>query len=461
MLFRSDRVDKVQEKVPLDGLKLQADKLTQQVTGGIKVASSAFSRFMHKVMPGLADEPLKFSKTALILIAIAMPLFIALIAGSIYIKAGKSRQFDQNLTMAQNYAAQAETQVNDPPLYLASLQQAMFWLEKAETYNQTDLSASLRLKLQGELDVLQGVIRLEMGEVVPGGLTAGSEITQIVATTTEVYLLDEITGTVKRYFLGSAGYEEDKDFNCGPDPKNQLNRLGKIVDMVPLNVNNQFKATLFAIDALGNTEYCVPGNVGITSALTPPDQGWKSISSIAYDAGYLYVLDINGNAVYRYGGSGVLFEEKPTLFFDNQIPSLLEAIDIEVNADELYILRNNGQMVECTYSAMKGYKLTECQDPAPYGDMRTGQSPSPISFPEANFTQMRLTSAPDSSVYLLNAATKTLYHFSLQRNLQKILHPRLMDGVNIERVTPSAFTVTSGRIAYIAFGNLIYYSPLP
>ena len=152
---------------------------------------------------------------------------------------------------------------------------------------------------------------------------------------------------------------------------------------------------------------------------------------------------------------------KPTLFFDNQIPALTEAIDIEVNGDELYILRSSGQMVECTYSHMKDYKLTECQDPAPYGDMRTGQIPEPISFPEANFIQMRLTAAPDSSIYLLDTTAKALFHFSLQRNLQKILHPRFVDGTNLDMLSPTAIAVSSGRIAFMAFGSQIYYSPMP
>jgi hypothetical protein len=127
----------------------------------------------------------------------------------------------------------------------------------------------------------------------------------------------------------------------------------------------------------------------------------------------------------------------------------------------LYILRSNGQMVECTYSHMKDYKLTECLDPAPYGDMRTGQTPSTITFPEAQFIKMHMTAAPDSSIYLLDARAKTLFHFSLQRNLQKILHPRLTNGASLAKLTPTAFAVSPGRIAFMAFGDQVFYAPLP
>jgi len=454
---------KIQDPKPLgpSGAQVAAGKVTQNMVSAVKGIGSSVSNFTQKVLPVMADEPLKLSRGTLIAIAIAVPMIIIILAGAIYARSGKSKQFNQNLILAQQYAMQAELQVNDPPLYLASLQQSMYWLDKAESYGQTDTSASLRVKVQGELDILQGVQRLEMVEVIPGGIPAGSVVTQMVATATDLYLLDSSSGTVKRYSMGSSGYQLDEAFNCGPDEKNPLNTLGKLVDMVPVDVNNTFKATILAVDGSGNTEFCIPGTAGVTSALTPPDQGWKSLKAISIFNNYLYVLDIAGNAVYRYEGNGVQFENKPTLFFDNQIPALTEAVDIEVNGDELYILRSNGQMVECTYSHMKDYKLTECLDPAPYGDMRTGQTANSITFPEANFIQMRMTAAPDSSIYLLDATAKALYHFSLQRNLQKILHPRFMDGVSLDRVAPTAVAVSSARIVFIAFGSQIYYAPLP
>jgi len=177
--------------------------------------------------------------------------------------------------------------------------------------------------------------------------------------------------------------------------------------------------------------------------------------------GYLYILDSGGNAVYRYYGDGIQFDEKPTLFFDRIVPNLADAVDIEVNGFELYILKSNSQMIECTYSPLKDYKETECLDPAPFGDMRTAQEPQPVSFPNAGFVQMHMTPAPDSSLYLLDAKEKSIYHFSLQRNLQKILYPRLIDDMDVDKLTPTAVAISTGRIAYLAFGNLVYYAPLP
>ncbi len=363
--------------------------------------------------------------------------------------------------MAQQYAAQAEIQLNDPPLRLASLQQSIFWLDKAESYGSSEGSQALRSQVQAQLDVLEGIQRLEMTEVIPGGLEGDAKIVQMAATVNDLYLLDETSGKVQRYYMEGSSYRLDEAFDCGPNPDNPLNMLGNLVDMVPINVNNSFKATLLAVDAAGNIEFCIPGDAGVTSSLTPPDQGWMQLTSLSYSEGYLYILDSGGRAVYRYEGNGILFETKPTLFFDNQIPEVTNAIDIEVNGDELYILRSNGQMVECTYSHMKDYKLTECQDPAPYGDMRTGQVPEAITFPEANFIQMRMTAAPDSSIYLLDATSRALFHFSWQRNLQKILHPRSDNGIDLDRLTLTAVAVSPARMVFLAYGSQLYYAALP
>lgn len=417
--------------------------------------------FLRKLLPGLVDEPVKLNKPVLIFIALAVPLLFALIAGSVYVNKGKAREFDASLIQAQQYILQAEGTVNDEPSRLASLQQAMFWLEKAGEYGESETLNALTSQVQTSLDQLQGIKRLELTPLFDGDLARNAKITQMVATNSDVYLLDETSGTVKRYYLSGNEYLPDSGFDCGYNPENILSPISKLVDMVPAPAGNSFRAAVMVIDGAGVIEYCIPGEAGITGTLTPPDAGWISLKAMSLFQGYLYILDTGGNAVYRYAGSGIQFDAKPTLFFDNQIPALATAFDIEVNGDELYILRTNGEMVECTYSPLKDYKLTECVDPAPYGDMRTGAVPQPITFPETSFVQLKMTPSPDSSLYILDANTKAVYHFSLQRNLQKIMHSILRDGEDISRLTPTALAISSGRIAFVAFENKVYFSPLP
>ncbi len=441
--------------------KVAIGKTAQSTLNFWESTKSHIFLFLRKLLPGLVDEPVKLNKPVLIFIALAIPLLFGLIAGSVYISKGKAREFDASLIQAQQYVLQAEATVNDEPSRLASLQQAMFWLEKAGEYGDSENLDTLTSQVRTSLDQLQGIKRLELTPLFNDDLPGNARITQMVATNSDVYLLDETSGTVKRYYLSGSEYLADSSFDCGYNPKNILSPIGKLVDMVPAPTGNSFRAAVMVIDGAGAIEYCIPGESGITGMLTPPDAGWISLKSISLYQGHLYILDTGGNAVYRYTGNGIQFDEKPTLFFDNQIPALAMAFDIEVNGEELYILRTDGEMVECTYSPLKDYKLTECTDPAPYGDMRTGAQPQPIHFPETNFVQLRMTPSPDSSLYILDAKTKAVYHFSLQRNLQKIIHPILRDGEDIARMTPSALAISTGRMAFVAFENKVYFSPLP
>lgn len=441
--------------------KVAIGKTTRSAVDSWEGFKKKTGEFLGKLLPGLTEGPVKLNVPVLIFIALAVPLVIGLVAGSVYSKKGKGREFDAALIQAQQYVAQADTQLNDPPSRLASLQQAMFWLDKAGEYGTSDAYQAIRSNVQTALDQLQGGQRLEMAPLFADTLARDTVITQMVATNTEVYLLDQTSGTVLRYSRSGDEYVADAGFDCGYNPKNVLSTIGKLVDIIPMPAGNSFDATIMGIDAAGVFEYCVPGEIGITNSLIPPDAGWVSLKAMSMYQGYLYILDSGGNAVYRYAANGIQFDEKPTLFFDQVVPDLADAVDIEVNGFELYILKNNSQMISCTYSPLKGYKETECVDPAPFGDMRTAQDPQPVVFPTAKFVQLRLTPAPDSSLYLLDAKEKSIYHFSLQRNLQKIMYPRLKDDMDIEKLNPTAMAISTGRIAYLAFGNLVYYSPLP
>lgn len=441
--------------------KVAIGKTAQSTLNFWESTKSRTFLFLRKLLPGMVDEPVKLNKPVLIFISLAVPLLFGLIAGSVYINKGKAREFDASLIQAQQYVLRAEGTVNDEPSRMASLQQAMFWLEKAGEYGKSETLDTLTTQVRTSLDLLQGIKRLELTPLFDDDLAGNANITQMVATNSDVYLLDETSGTVKRYYLSGSEYIPDSSFDCGYNRENILSPIGKLVDMVPAPTGNSFRAAVMVIDGAGVIEYCIPGESGITGMLTPPDAGWISLKSISLFQGQLYILDTGGNAVYRYSGNGIQFDEKPTLFFDNQIPALAMAFDIEVNAEELYILRSDGEMVECTYSPLKDYKLTECIDPAPYGDMRTGSEPQPIHFPETSFVQLRMTPSPDSSLYILDSKSKAVYHFSLQRNLQKIMHPILRDGEDIARMTPTALAISSSRMAFVAFENKVYFSPLP
>lgn len=417
--------------------------------------------FLSRFLPDNSKGAPAVPRSMYLFLAIAIPLIVVAIAGMVYIRDGRTQQFEYYYVQGQQYAIQAEVQKTDPAMHSFNLQAALMYLEKAAQFGVTEDSAELQASVQKQLDEIQGVVRLELAPLNTTDKLGGVNISQMVATNTDLYLLDDLSGRAMHFDLTGNEYVLDEAFDCGPNPNNPLNSIGKLVDIISIPAGNSFGATIFAIDAYGNIEFCIPGDSGIISSLIAPDAGWQEIRSVSMYQNYLYVLDPGNNAVFSYTGYGILYEDKPTLFFDNVIPPMENTIDIEVNGDELYMLRSNGEMVECTYSHMKDYKLTECVDPAPYSDMRSGQSPQAISFPDSQFIQMRMTPAPDSSIYLLDTHGNGIYHFSLQRNLQKIFQPGFSDPGYAPDGASTSMALSPGKTVFMAFGNQVYYGILP
>ncbi len=416
---------------------------------------------LTEVLKKTKSESVTVPRYLYLLFAIAVPLVIAAIAVSVYINQGRTQQFAYYLNEGQKYADLAAAAKDDPVMHSFNLQASLMYLQKAAQFGSTEKSNLLQATIQQQLDELQGVVRLNMRPITLSEPAGNVNIKQIVATNTDLYMLDSESGKALHYDLFGEEYVLDNGFDCGPNPNNPMNSIGKLVDIIGLPTGNSFGATIFGIDAYGNIEFCIPGESGVVSSLIAPDAGWQEIKAVSMYQNYLYIMDPGNNAVFSYAGTGVLFEDKPRLFFDDVIPDMRQAVDFEVYADELYILRSNGEMVECTYSHMKSYKLTECVDPAPYSDMRSGQTEEIVNFPDSEFIQMCMTPAPDSSIYLLDAHGTGIYHFSLQRNLQKIYQPGFTDPEYSPKGKVTSVAFSPGKTIFMAFGNQVYTAVMP
>jgi hypothetical protein len=132
-------------------------------------------------------------------------------------------------------------------------------------------------------------------------------------------------------------------------------------------------------------------------------------------------------------------------------------IDLAIYQDDLLLLRKDGHVARCTFNNF-GFSPTRCQDPAGFGD-KTG---NPISiFPDAQFLQLATVPPPDPSIYLLDTSGPTIYHFSLRLNLQRKIRFQTADEYSIPEQQVTAFTVASNRVAWLALGNRVYYTPMP
>ncbi len=420
----------------------------------------AVSGVAGKVIPRRTEPLINLSSSVMLAVAIIVPLMVVTVAVAVYIITGRSDAYTRLFQEAQVYAQQA-AQIQDPIARRDALGMTIAKIREAERYNETEEARLLREQSQATWDDLQGFVRIDYQPAIRGGFGAEVTIVDMVATLNDVYLLDGGSGQVLHLErLASEGYQVDPNFNCGPGRAGGA-IVGPLVDLVPLPVNNELRATVMGIDAAGTLVYCAPHQTTFDSRPLPlPDMGWGKVTAIAIYGNRMYVLDGQNNGVYFVDSSASgIFDSSPRLYFDESIPRLSDVLDIAVDQEFLYLLHDNGEMTMCSSG---GFTATTCVEPAPYGDERPGYERAPITFEGARFTQIQTTQPPDPSLYMLDTVNQSVYHLSLRKlNLQRQYRPRIDLDFPLPLSNPTAFTVAPNRRLLLAFGNQVFYSTLP
>ncbi len=417
---------------------------------------------LTRLMPGTTTELPSVSPAALLFIAILVPLLVTAVAGTVYFRRGLGEEQQIYMVQAQQFAAQAAKD-KDASLQRNDWNQALTFVEKAEVYGRTDESRALHKQAQQAVDNIDGVIRLSMLPTIEGNFASAINITRMVATDTDVYLLDSTQGRVLRMFVTGQGYQVDPQFNCGQGPAGGGIIVGPLIDITAIPPDAPNKATLLAIDASGNILYCTPGDAPLSKMLPKPQGYWGTISGITFSGRSLYVMDSKLSAVWIFKSDATLgFGDAPTLFFGKDVPAIGDVIDMSVYSDDLYMLHQDGEMTRCTYSNFDS-SPTRCITPFPYMDERPGSDPRPIKFSNTQFTQMLI--AQPYSVYIMDVKKPAMYHFSLSMGLQQVLVPDQNGDYLLPTTLPTAFAVmpdlSASRRAFIAYGNQVFYAPLP
>ncbi len=418
---------------------------------------AAISKLAARAIPGQPAEGLNISPSTMLFIALLVPLVVVAVAAAVYFQRGRGEQYQAYIRTANKFAEQATVQ-EDITLRREGWNQVLHWLDKASEKGRSDEASQLRAQAQGALDELDGIFRMAYLPT-SGILPEGVNIVRMVSTINDVYMLDSKVGQVYRLYRTGTGYELDLQFTCGPG-KAGSTIIGPLLDIAALPPTNDFKATVTGIDSGGNLIFCAPGVTGFSSmTLIPPDINWGQITHMVLFQDVLYVLDPKVNAVFRFfTADNLMFGSPPRLFFDNQIPHMANVIDLAADQEYLYLLHADGSMTTCSGAGF----TTECSDPAPYGDLRPGRVTDPLSFEGTTFINLQATQPPDPSLYVLDNQSASIYHFSLRKlNLQRQYRPEVEPDYPLPSRKATAFVITPNRRALLAFGNQVFFAPLP
>lgn len=425
-------------------------------------SGAALSRWTARMLPGKAERLPALSNSAMLFIAVVVPLIVVAIAMTAYWQQGRGEQHRLFIVQAEQMMAQADAQ-SDVLMKRVNYEAALGYLDQAAEFGNSERLRALRRQILTAMDQLEGIRRLEFSALLPMPFDNKVNITRIVSTPSEdLYLLDQSSGQVLRLVYTRPGYEVDSRFFCGPNLVGGL-IIGPLVDIAAAPIPNNLDAVVMGIDAFGNLMYCsLDANKTSAIALRPPDAGWGELRAMIYSPGLLHILDSRSNAVWRFDGQGVDFSDPlagPRLFFGDVIPDLSKAVDIAIYQNDLYILREDGGAALCTYSTVSSTP-TRCNDPYPYRISRAGEPTAELDSLGVTLSQIQSTQPPEPSLYLLNPSVPAVYQFSLGMTFVQEVRP-LQDGAIPMPARPAtAFRVTMARNLVLAFGNQVYIASL-
>ena len=405
------------------------------------------------------SEPNSSKSTKKIIpVVLVISLVVTAIAVGIYLARGRTMQYtyyyDQAVTHS-NFGLTAE----DPIDSRSEWAQTLAFLDQAESYRITDETIALREQVQNALDLLDGAVRLAYHPAIIGSFTSEINITQIVSLGTDLYLFDEAGGRVIHAERTNQGYEVDPEFVCAAGNFSG-GSVGALVDMTSLPVTNTYNAHILASDGNGNIVYCAPGEDPVVQTLPTSASTIPVVKRIVYESGYLYVLDTAANTIRVYQATNYQFLDAPTDFFEGITaggkPDISQIIDLTVNGQELYLLREDGMLVDCVSSGLSSEPVI-CENPVAYVDGRVGKEDQGVTMPESNYISVLYTEPPDPAINILDAVNADIYQFSLRFKLYRRFRPDLGD-YEVESTTATAFTIGIDRIAFLAFGHQVFYA---
>ena len=466
--------DSVIEKLPLPGFEESKRRFAKAWVNLRKLKDKPSSRMVTQppLLPQIEDgdnpegeeaqvevppekktqEPqfkLPISNRVLLLVAIAVPLIIAAIAGTIYLKMGVEEQFAYYYEKARQISGEAIGET-DSEVKRTRLENALQYLEQAETFRSNDDSRELRLQIEAALDDVDGVVRLELFNIIDSQLNASIKISKLfVLNQYDLFALDGNSGQVLHFIYDGQIYQLDDNFVCGGSG------LEKFVDIAPLSPMNEKRASVIAIDAIGSITYCKINAEPENEMLKVPIFGWLNVTEMTMERNAIFALDQGTRALWQYYGKSQIFtDEEPYLFFSQDPPlDLTQVKAMDVYSDTIVFVEESNQVMTCVVRAMTA-EDRECFYLPPIDKQGV-----PISLQQMDWVDIYAADFPPS-YYLLDQNSRTLYQFSVQMKLNKTFRFYAAGGDWLPKKDITAFTVTDQQNILVAFGNEIYLAQI-
>jgi hypothetical protein len=396
--------------------------------------------------------------SALMIMAILIPLIVVAIVAVVYIQRGRAEQFEDTLNEAREAVVMGRIVAQTDAVAARShWEEALKWLAQAELLQPDNAEViTLQQEAQGELDELDWVTRLDFQPLVIGGLGQTVKVKQIVLSGPDVYALDAARNRVLRLVpTPVSGYNLDPDFECASGTVGQFT-IRDLVDIGLIPGPNALGSgdAVIALDTHGGLLYCAAGASPSATYLPTPETSWVRPAALEVYADRLYVLDPGGNEVWQYQASGGAFTQSPSRYFIGVANNLQDVIDFSIAGGDLFLLRKDGRVTNCTRPAVGSPPV--CTENVQYADARPGRAPGDHLADVTAPARFVYDPPPEPSVYLLDANTGGLYQLSLKLLFVRQFRSRLPLADSV-----SAVAIDASKRLFIAAGDNVYVAARP
>lgn len=380
-------------------------------------------------------------------IAIAIPILIGIVVVVSYLQKGRLREAEYTQLVQNAQSKFQQSQAVDPPTGRALMAEAEALLVQAEEIkvNQPEI-AELRTQMAEVSDTIGKVQRLYYLPQLRQYTDEGTHLKSIVVQGVEIYVLDTGTDRVYHHRL------EDTGETLLPDDESVLLvsrgqavdniAVEELLDMVWMPVGgNRQTSDLLVVNSTGLLEY--NPNWGLTTAAIAGRESLVLPVAASSFFGNLYILDAQGNHLWRYLPTADGYNSAPESYFPpEQLVDLTNAVDMAIDGS-IYILFKDGRISKFTSGQPVEFSLSGLD--------------APFNNPVAIFT------APDEEVqhvYVADAGNQRIVQLNKDGSFVRQFKPRPAEAVTFANLQDIFIDEISGRL-YVLDSNNLYVGNTP
>lgn len=314
----------------------------------VGVASSIFDRLVPAPKEG---ERSWLASPAAAGIAILLPVVLVVVVVLLWVGGTGESEFDHCVNRAQDAADTARTVADTDLTGVVSAWNAVIAVvEECDNMRSGDAGiTALRTEARSVLDRLQNVTRRVQTAIYS---FPNAQLTEVVLQGDDMYVLDANNQQVYRIALAEDGMSAVAG-SYQPIPA--MRRGGRVInfdvgDLVDIawadnGAGLAASNVITALDKNGLLIACPPRFLqDCTAQSLLGSETWKNPKAIQYWEGRLYILDPEGNQIWRYDPSGGTFAGVPLEYFSGATrPDITRAVDFAITTTgDVYLLLDTG-----------------------------------------------------------------------------------------------------------------------